>query len=103
LLLPFDDINDRQIEKWDSQLRGYGMVYPESIHIRRVLKFDVEVNHIIHIIHCHAGVSRSPAIGYAILRGRGMSKNSAMRKIMDIAPFAEPNPRIVRLADEIVG
>jgi len=101
LHLKFDDISDRDIERSDVELRKIGMVYPVMAHIEEAVAFDKECR--VNIIHCHAGISRSPAIGYALLRGRGMSACDAMELIMKIAPFALPNKRIVRFADEIYG
>ena len=57
----------------------------------------------VHIIHCAAGVSRSPAIAYAILRSQGMSKDEAMKEVFRINPHSYPNPWIVKLTDEIFG
>ena len=103
LHLLIDGIQDCHIEKFNRELKEKGMLYPEKEDIIKALDFDKKCNHKIHIIHCHAGISRSPAIGYAILRGRGKSKNYAMGEIMKIAPWADPNKRIVRLTDEIFG
>lgn len=103
LQLKIDDIKDWQIERCDKGLKAKGMIYPEKKDILEALKFDKKCNHKIHIIHCHAGISRSPAIGYAVLRGRGKNKDDAMREIMKISPHADPNQRIVRLTDEIFG
>ena len=58
-------------------------------------------HHKVHIIHCSAGVSRSPAIAYAIFRSQGNDKSSAMRKVLEISPHALPNKWIVKLTDEI--
>ena len=57
------------------------------------------------LIHCWAGVSRSPAAAYAIasLRaGSGREKDLA-GLLRRAAPFATPNPLMVVLADEILG
>ena len=42
-------------------------------------------------------------MAYAILRGRGMSDNEAMKTVMEINEFAHPNKRIVRLTKELFG
>jgi predicted protein tyrosine phosphatase len=102
LHLKIDDINDNDIKYWDKELKKKNQIYPEKQHILDAIEFDKKCNHKIHIIHCHAGISRSPAIGYAILRGRGMNKEDAMNKIMEIAEYSSPNERIVRLTDEIL-
>lgn len=97
-----DDLTDWQIERFNKELKEKGMIYPEDTHIQQALDFDKKCNHKIHIIHCHAGVSRSPAIGYAVLRGRGWGKNEAMAEIKKIAPYSEPNERIIRLTNELL-
>jgi predicted protein tyrosine phosphatase len=101
LILGMDDINDWHIEQWDKDLKIKGMIYPEKEHIIDAVGFDKK--HKVNIIHCHAGVSRSPSIGYAILRGRGISKSQAFGEIMGMNSNFEPNERIVRMADEIFG
>lgn len=103
LQLKIDDIQDWHIERWDDELKKKGIVYPEKEDILEAIAFDKKCNHKIHIIHCHAGVSRSPAIGYAILRSRGLSKEKAMDEIIKITPHADPNKRIIRLTEEIFG
>lgn len=101
LQLNIDDINDWHIERLDKELKQKGMIYAEKNHIIESIEFDKQ--HPVHIIHCHAGISRSPAIGYAILRNRGLSKSDAENKIKEIAPHSFMNDRIVRLTDEIFG
>lgn len=101
LQLKIDDIQDWHIDRFDKDLKAKGIVYPEKKDILEAVKFDKQCNHKIHMIHCHAGVSRSPAIGYAILRGRGWSREKALKEIKKIAPHADPNKRIIRLTEEI--
>jgi predicted protein tyrosine phosphatase len=64
---------------------------------------DFSKKHKVHIIHCGAGISRSPAIAYAIFRSEGMNKDAAMAKVMELNPYALPNKWIVKLTDEIYG
>lgn len=101
LHLKIDDIQDWHIEKFDKDLKDKGIVYPEMEDVKSALAFDKQCNRKIHIIHCHAGISRSPSIGYVILRGRGWIKRDAMREIFKIAAHAIPNERIVRFTDEL--
>ncbi len=103
LHLKMDDIQDWHIEQWDKKLKERGILYPEKKHVIEAIQFDKKCNHKIHIIYCHAGISRSPAVGYAVLRGRGWSKKDAMKEIMKIQPYADPNKRIVRITDELFG
>ena len=57
----------------------------------------------LHIIHCGAGLSRSPAIAYAIFRSQGNTKDGAMKMVLDRVPQAIPNKRIVKFADQLFG
>jgi predicted protein tyrosine phosphatase len=53
------------------------------------------------LIHCWAGVSRSPAVAYAIacmILGAGQEARLA-GLLRARAPFATPNPRVIALAD----
>ena len=52
---------------------------------------DFAKKHNVHIIHCGAGISRSPSIAYAIFRSQGMTKDGAMKKVMELNPHALPN------------
>jgi predicted protein tyrosine phosphatase len=62
------------------------------------------------LVHCHLGVSRSPAIALltlALLRSREATPNSDMgdqivAQVFDAAPQARPNRRIVAIADRML-
>jgi predicted protein tyrosine phosphatase len=57
------------------------------------------------LIHCEAGVSRSPAaalIIYACLLGPGRERE-AMARVLAQRPVAMPNRRMVELADRMLG
>jgi Predicted protein tyrosine phosphatase len=57
------------------------------------------------LIHCWAGVSRSPAAAYitACARSRPGGEQALADRLRTAAPFATPNARMVALADEILG
>lgn len=99
LLLKMDDIQDWHIERFDKELHKKGIIYPEKEHVLDAIKFDKENK--VHIVHCAAGISRSPAIAYAIYRSRGMSEGEAMNQVKKDAPNCDPNSRIIRLTEEI--
>lgn len=101
LHLKMDDIQDWHIERWNEELKRKGVIYPGKKEILEAIDFSKK--NPVHIVHCHAGVSRSPAIGYAILRGNGFTKEQALNKVKEIAPISIPNERIIRLTDEIFG
>lgn len=52
----------------------------------------------VDMVHCMAGVSRSPAIAYFIYRLRGFSKEDSLVKVTN--ERTKPNTRIIRLAEE---
>lgn len=56
------------------------------------------------LIHCHMGYSRSPAVGIIAAFLLVKDAEEAVRFIMEeVAIQVHPNPRILRLADEILG
>jgi predicted protein tyrosine phosphatase len=55
------------------------------------------------VVHCHAGVSRSPAAAWIVLVARGASPEAALAEIRRIRPEARPNARLLRLGAEILG
>lgn len=56
------------------------------------------------LIHCWAGVSRSPAAAYVIAcASRPPGEEAALAlELRAAAPFATPNPRLVALADDLL-
>lgn len=51
------------------------------------------------LVHCHAGLSRSPAIALAAMVAGGVDAATAVRDLARAVPEASPNRRIVALAD----
>ncbi len=99
--LNMSDFDDAVIDKWGETLKAKHPHFPEKQHVLDAIEFDKK--HTVDMIHCHAGISRSTAIGYAILRSRGMNKPDAMKMVHEIQPYAMPNRRLVRFVDEIYG
>lgn len=56
------------------------------------------------LIHCWAGVSRSPAAAYVITCARDptIDELEQANKLRRAAPFATPNPHIIALADGLL-
>jgi hypothetical protein len=54
-------------------------------------------------VNCFAGISRSTAIGIITWVLSGDSPEIALKKILEVRPFAHPNLRILRFASEILG
>ena len=82
-----------------------GLIAPERAHIERLLAFlerwDRESP---LLIHCHAGISRSPAAVFIALCGfnPAVSEHDLARRLQEASPVAKPNRLLVRLADEVL-
>lgn len=93
LIIPIDDLDT------DTKMMGEPYKYAEVEDIKAAIEFAKK--HKVHIIHCGAGLSRSPAIAYAIFRSQGDSKEEALKKVLQRSPNAEPNKRMVKLTDKL--
>jgi predicted protein tyrosine phosphatase len=57
------------------------------------------------LVHCHAGISRSGAMAYALLAealGPGREAQ-ALEELLAQRPIIVPNGRVVMLADQVLG
>jgi predicted protein tyrosine phosphatase len=103
LHIPIDDFDTdvemNMQEPGSTSKLPYKYAYVEDI--KAAIEFSKK--HKVHIIHCGAGLSRSPAIAYAIFRSQGDSKEEALKKVLQRSPQAEPNKRMVKLTDKIMG
>ena len=93
-VLAFDDISI-PVDNW---------VMPEEHHVRSALVFARQWDQPSLLIHCHAGMSRSPAIALSILAdwlGEG-SEEEAVRELLKIAPLCTPNMLVVEIADRML-
>lgn len=57
------------------------------------------------LVHCFAGVSRSPAAAYILACAAAVRGEEALiaRRLREASPKATPNPLMVALADDILG
>lgn len=55
------------------------------------------------LVHCTAGIGRSPAVAAAILAQHGFELSYILPFILTIRPEASPNRRVIELADQILG
>lgn len=83
---------------------SWGSIVPEDKHVRAIVAFLEERSRDRGILfHCYAGISRSTAgalIALAIdMDGREMEAGHLLRQA---APFAQPNSRLIELADRIL-
>jgi predicted protein tyrosine phosphatase len=83
-----------------------GLIAPEATHVHQLIDFlrswDQESP---LLIHCHAGISRSPAavfIALCLLRP-DVGEHELAQRLRAASAAAKPNRLLVRLADEILG
>jgi predicted protein tyrosine phosphatase len=83
-----------------------GLIAPEAAHILQLLDFLKEWDQVSPLlIHCHAGISRSPAaafIALCLLRPE-IPEAELARRLRAASSAAKPNRLLVRLADEVLG
>ena len=93
-VLVFDDI----ISPMDDYL------LPEEWHVRSALRFAGQWAQPSLLIHCHAGMSRSPAIALAVLADRlgAGREEEAVQELMKVAPLCTPNMLVVQLSDRVL-
>lgn len=97
LTLLFDDVED-------TSLASRGWVPPTHDHVQQALDFARKLDGNL-LVHCHAGVSRSGALAYAILAdtlGPGR-EDEAMKRLLEDRDCAVPNGLLVQLADDVMG
>ncbi|WP_312797841.1 protein tyrosine phosphatase [Tianweitania sp.] len=95
-----------QLEMHDIAQEREGYVAPSREQVQAILKFAERVSADDPIlIHCYAGISRSTAAAYAIaaaLRPE-LSEEALAQELRQSSPSATPNPRIIALADDLLG
>lgn len=76
---------------------------PTSDHVHTIIEFGRNLPEDAHLlVHCIAGVSRSPAAALVIKVARGGTVEEAIKWLKTEVPFACPNPVITQLADFIL-
>jgi predicted protein tyrosine phosphatase len=96
LLLDMDDIID--------EMDGY--VHPTEAHVERLIDFVTAWDRSAPIVvHCYAGISRSTAGAFIAACALNPERDEARiaRTIRSFSPSAQPNIRLVSLADNILG
>lgn len=81
-----------------------GQTVAQTEHISDLIEFlhswDADTS---LLIHCMAGVSRSTAVALIGHTLKTDDPSRSAKALRQAAPYAWPNPRIVSLADEILG
>ncbi len=92
--------------KFDDIIRpSNNLIIPTELHIKSVLDFIAcKSNRRPILIHCHAGLSRSPAMALAVLVNcLGHShEEAAVKRLLSIEPLSVPNSLIVALTDGLL-
>jgi predicted protein tyrosine phosphatase len=81
----------------------HGKGLPDIEDIIRMKQLVAVLTNKTVIFHCKAGISRSSAFVYIMLRELKMSKRQALTHINDIRAIARPNPRIIHMYEELYG
>lgn len=55
------------------------------------------------VVHCHAGISRSPAGAWIVLVAKGWGAEDALLEIQRMRPEAWPNTTLMRLGGSVLG
>lgn len=88
---------------WEAQ---EGMTLPGEAHMRQLLDFAGTWDRARPmVIHCYAGVSRSTASAYIIASALAPARDEMelARELRWLSPSATPNPRMIALADAMLG
>jgi predicted protein tyrosine phosphatase len=96
LLLDMDDIT--------MPIDGY--VHPCEEHVEKLISFVTNWNRTNPlVVHCYAGISRSTAGAFiaACALNPGRDERAVAKMIRDASPTAQPNSRLVSLADAVLG
>lgn len=96
LLLTANDIADAQ----------EGLTLPGEEHVRQVLDFAASWGRSKPmLVHCFAGVSRSTATAYFLTAALSPQRDEfeLAQTLRRLSPTATPNPRIIAVADQMLG
>jgi predicted protein tyrosine phosphatase len=83
-----------------------GMTMPGEAHVRRLLDFARAWDRSRPlVVNCYAGISRSTASAYIIAAALAPSRDEVelAQTLRWLSPAATPNPRLVAVADAILG
>jgi predicted protein tyrosine phosphatase len=82
-----------------------GLILPDEEHVRELIDFVEQWDRKQPmVVHCYAGISRSTAgafIALCVARPERDEREIA-RKLRAAASFANPNPRLIELADRLL-
>lgn len=96
LALRFQDIEVAGVKRFGRRVIHRG---PHGRHIVRTLEFIEQHNPARLLVHCVGGLSRSPAMAMVVAAAKGLNWQS----LASVAPWAQPNRRILALGFDILG
>lgn len=100
LRLSFDDVEDMP-EHFSDPLDDLG---PTLADVRAIVDFAKQLPSDARlVIHCEAGISRSTAAAMIVLSVRGVSPDGIQKILREVAPQADPNLRMLRMAGLTIG
>jgi predicted protein tyrosine phosphatase len=83
-----------------------GMTPPGEAHVRTLLDFARAWDRARPlVVHCYAGISRSTATAYIIAAALAPERDEfeLAATLRRLSPSATPNPRLIAVADQILG
>ncbi|MBN9218278.1 MAG: tyrosine phosphatase family protein [Mesorhizobium sp.] len=83
-----------------------GMTMPGEEHVRNLLDFARRWDLMKPmVVHCYAGISRSTASAYIITAALAPKRDEMelARTLRALSPSATPNPRLIAVADTLLG
>lgn len=91
------------VEDITGDRRSGGGSTPASADLERILRFSAALPTDARlVVHCHAGIGRSPAAALAILIQAGSTVSSAVDTIGHMRPWMSPNLAILRHAEVLL-
>ncbi len=80
------------------------LIRPQRSHMEAILKFSQGFTDIDRVVvHCRAGMSRSPAVAIAILVQHGLMPPEAFEQAKQVRWCMSPNRLILCFADELLN
>lgn len=71
-------------------------------HVIETLKSNRN-HHIRLLVHCHAGISRSPSVAVGALCLFGKTPSNAIKHVLKVRPEAYFNLHIIKVFDDLIG
>ncbi len=96
LRLEFHDIDEKKY---------LNDILPSLSDVEKIINYFNETKDVAtgYVIHCHAGVSRSAAVGIALLYMITKSEEKSLQIFYEIKKLALPNKKLIELFDKKLG